>query len=340
MAYFRRMTNKLDQLLKLLSKKDRWLILFIADPDALASAMALKRIMARRVETVSLAMVNEVTRPDNMAMIRYLQIPVRKLSPPLAAQYDKFALVDSQPHHNPALEKYSFSIVIDHHPIDRNKPVKAPFTEIQPKYGANSSLMMEFLYNMNLRPGKHLATALLYGIKTDTHSFEQSFHDVDIRAFRYLSKLTDHLILRKIVRSEYRVEWLQYFSQAFKKMRLFGDGLTVFMGEVDSTDILVVLADFFQRVHDISWDLVSGTSGNKLVVIFRGDGIKTDMGNLAHKLFGQYGKAGGRQSMARAEIPLEELGEEHPQQFIWERLQSCKMIPKSQNPTKNKSPQA
>jgi hypothetical protein len=85
---------------------------------------------------------------------------------------------------------------------------------------------------------------------------------------------------------------------------------------------------------------VSGISGNHLVIIFRGDGIKVDMGTLANKLFGSYGKAGGRQSMARAEIPLDALGEEHPQQFIWERLQSCKMIPKSYNPTKNKSTQA
>lgn len=326
MAYFRQLSGKLNQLLHLFSRKDKWLILFMADPDALASGMALKRIMAHRVGKASLAMVNEVTRPDNMAMIRYLQIPVQQLTDQYAAQFDKFALVDSQPHHHPEYEKYSFSVVIDHHPLNKDNPVQAPFTEIQPKYGATSSLMTELLYNFNLRPGKRLATALLYGIKTDTHSFEQSFHDVDIRAFRYLTKLCDHVLLRKIVRSEYRVEWLQYFSKAFKKMRLLNDGLTVYMDEVDSTDILVILADFFQRVHDISWDIVSGVKDGQLISVLRGDGVKADMGVLAKELFGDYGKAGGRQSMARAEIPLENLQDEHPQQFIWERLRSCKII--------------
>ncbi|MFO7876593.1 MAG: DHH family phosphoesterase [Desulfovermiculus sp.] len=331
MSYFRKLEHKAADLLNLCKKNERWLILLNADPDAMASAMALKRIMARRVQGVGLAMVNELSRPDNLAMVRYLQIPVQRLTPPLSAQFDRFALVDSQPHHHPDFASFDFSIVIDHHPVKPESPVQATFVEIQPNYGSNSTLLTEFLYNLNLRPGKHLATALLYGIKTDTHSFEQHFHDADIKAFRYLSKYADHSILRKIVRSEFRVEWLKYFSQAFRKIRLWGDGLTVYMGEVDSTDILVILADFFLRIHDISWDIVTGTIDNTLVAIFRGDGVKGDMGSLATRLFGNVGSAGGHKSMARAQIPLDNLGQEHPQQFIWERLQQCKIISKSKN---------
>jgi nanoRNase/pAp phosphatase (c-di-AMP/oligoRNAs hydrolase) len=332
MTYFRKLESKTAELLSLCKKNERWLILLNADPDAMASAMALKRILARRVQGVGLAMVNEISRPDNLAMVRYLQIPVQRLTPPLAAQFDRFALVDSQPHHHQEFAPFHFSIVIDHHPVKPELPIQADFVEAQPNYGSNSTLLTEFLYNLNLRPGKHLATALLYGIKTDTHSFEQYFHDADIKAFRYLSKYADHSILRKIVRSEFRVEWLKYFSQAFRKIRLWGDGLTVYMGEVDSTDILVILADFFLRIHDISWDIVTGVSDNTLVAIFRGDGVKGDMGVLATRLFGSVGSAGGHKSMARAQIPLENLDQEHPQQFIWERLQQCKIISKSKSP--------
>lgn len=328
MYYFRKIEAKTKQLMSHFNKKENWLILLSGDPDALASAMALKRILARRVNGVCLAMVNQITRPDNLAMVRYLQIPIKRLTPPLAAQYDKFALVDSQPHHNPAFQKYDFSIVLDHHPLNPKSPVDAPFTEIHPAYGANSTLLTEFLYNLKIRPGKLLSTALLYGIKTDTHSFELNFHDADIRAFRYLSKYADHTLLRKIVRSEFRVEWLSYFSYAFRKMRLIGDGLTVFMDQVDSTDILVILADFFLRVHDVSWNMVSGVSDDRLVIIFRGDGIKVDIGQLAGNLFGDLGSAGGKKAMARAEIPLANLHNEHPQQIIWERLQNCKLAQK------------
>ncbi len=325
MSYFRKLDQKLQELYDLFRKKERWLILFVADPDAMASAMALKKILARKVENVALAMVNEVTRPDNLAMIKYLHIPVKKLTPPLAAQYDKFALVDSQPHHHPEFANFEFSVVIDHHPLSEKNPIQAEFIEVQSDYGANSTILTEFLYNLKLRPGKLLSTALLYGIKTDTHSFENNFHDADMRAFRYLSKLADHNILRKIVRSEYRLDWLVYFSRALKKMRIVGDGITVYMGEVESPDILVILADFFMKVHDICWDIVTGICEGRVISIFRGDGIKHHMGKLAQRLFGDVGSAGGHKAMARAEVNIENI-EGHPQQFMWDRLQKCSIV--------------
>ncbi|MFW6243635.1 MAG: DHH family phosphoesterase [Desulfovibrionales bacterium] len=332
MSYFRKLEDKLEELLKLLRKDERWLIMLVADPDALASAMALKKILAGRVASVGLAQVNEISRPDNLAMVRYLRIPVQKLTPPLAAQYDRFALVDSQPHHHPSLAEHKFSVVIDHHPKSEENPVKADYQDISPSFGANSTILTEYLYNLKMRPGKLLATALLYGIKTDTQSFERNFCDTDIKAFRYLSKFANHLLLRKIVRSEFRIEWLKYFSQAFRKMRVLGEGITAYMGQVDSTDILVVLADFFLRVHGISWTIVSGTFDDKLVVVFRGDGLRRDMGKFATRLFGDLGSAGGHKAMARAEIPLEKLGKQHPQQFIWEQLRNRRHPRKAKKP--------
>ena len=87
-----------------LDKDDRWCILINADPDALASAMALKRLLLPRVHNADIARVNEVTRPDNLAMIRYLRIPVRAWQPEKADQYTRFAIVDSQPHHHKAFQ--------------------------------------------------------------------------------------------------------------------------------------------------------------------------------------------------------------------------------------------
>ena len=328
MAYFRNLGSRLDRLLELFRKEDRWLIVMNADPDAMASALALKRILARRVAGVGLAHVNEISRPDNLAMIRLLRIPTKKLTPPLAAQYDRFALVDSQPHHHPDFEDIRFSVVLDHHPEVKEHPVQADYVEIRPDYGANSSLMTEYLYNLGLRPGKLLATALIYGIKTDTQSFERNFSDVDVKAFRFLTKYYSQPMLHKILRSEFKIEWLKYFSQAFRKMRVLGQGLTAFMGQVESPDILVILADFFLRVHGLSWTIISGIFNDNLVIIMRGDGLRRDMGKFAKLLFGEVGSAGGHRSMARAEVPMEKIGTQHPQHFVLERLNKKKCLKK------------
>jgi nanoRNase/pAp phosphatase (c-di-AMP/oligoRNAs hydrolase) len=231
MAYFRNLDVRINEMIGLFNKGERLLILINADPDALASAMALKRILYRKVQTSAIAHVNEISRPDNLAMIKLLRIPIKKLTPPLAAQFDRFALVDSQPHHHPDFEKFEFSVILDHHPLKKENPPEALYKEINPDYGATSSLLTEYLYSLNIRPGKLLATALLYGIKTDTQSFERKFCDVDIRAFRYLTKFYNPLLLQKIVRSEFHKEWLKYFSLAFRKVKLLGHGASVFMGQ-------------------------------------------------------------------------------------------------------------
>ncbi|SDB17191.1 DHHA1 domain-containing protein [Desulfonatronum thiosulfatophilum] len=327
MGYFRSLEAKLEVLSGLWRKSDRWLIMMNADPDALASAQALRRIMARKVAAVDCAQVNEISRPDNLTMIKSLRIPTQRLTPNLAVQYDRFALVDSQPHHHPAFREHAFSVVIDHHPLVPDNPVEAEFKDIQPGYGATSTMLTEYLYNLKIRPGELLATALLYGIKTDTQSFERQFSDIDVRAFRYLSKFGNHNLLRKITRSEFRLDWLKYFSLAFRKLRVSGHCLHVFMGRLDSPDILVILGDFFLRLYGISWTVTCGICDSTLILIFRGDGLHRDMGKLAAKLFGDVGSAGGHATMARAEIPLENIGDQEPEDFILHRLCPSKVRP-------------
>jgi nanoRNase/pAp phosphatase (c-di-AMP/oligoRNAs hydrolase) len=319
-ALFRQLDEQVEKLLRLFNKEDNWLILINADPDALGSALALKRVMTRRVNAAAIAQINEIKRPDNLSMIRYCRIPTQKLIPNLAAQYDKFALVDSQPHHNPEFKPFNFSVVIDHHPISQENPVEADYVDVRPKYGAVCTLMTEYLYNMKIRPAKLLATALMYGIRCDTKTFEREFIDADMSAFKYLSKFADSKLMNRISRSEFHLDWMRYFSRAFYNLRRIGHGLFAHCGNVDNPDILVIVADFFTRVHNVAWVVVSGTADDKLVCIFRGDGLRRDMGNMAQKIMNGLGSAGGHKQAARAEVELAELDGVDPEIFMLKRL--------------------
>jgi nanoRNase/pAp phosphatase (c-di-AMP/oligoRNAs hydrolase) len=79
------------------------------------------------------------------------------------------------------------------------------------------------------------------------------------------------------------------------------------MGKVNDPDILVILADFFLKLVESTWCIVSGVYGQKLIVIFRHAGFRLDSGKVAQKLLGQWGSAGGHKSAARAEIPIESI---------------------------------
>ncbi|WP_320005976.1 DHH family phosphoesterase [Maridesulfovibrio sp.] len=320
MAYFKQLEDQLQDLLALCNKDERWLVVVNADPDSLASAMAFKRIIGRRVSEVGIAHINEVKRLDNLAMMHYLRIPAQRMIPTLVAQYDKFAILDSQPHHHPDFDDLKFSVIIDHHPLPAEPYTDAEYVDIRPKYAANCTMMTEYLYNLKIRPAKLLATALLYGIKTDTQSFERPFIDDDVKAFRYLTKYADMDLIKRITRSEIHPDWLRYFSRAFYNLRRIGLGLFSHIGKVENPDTLVILADFLMRVHGVSWDVVSGIYEDTLVVIFRGDGMRKDMGKMAAKLFNEIGSAGGHKAAARAEIKLEALEDADPESFVLKKL--------------------
>ena len=310
-----------------LSKEERWCILIVADPDALAAAMALNRIMQHRVKAVDIMRVNEVTRPDNLAMIRYLHIPVKAWQPEKAASYDRFAVVDSQPHHHVSLKDIPFSLVIDHHPLPPEPYEGAQLYDVRHDVGATCSMMTRYLQGLRITPAPLLATAMLYGIRTDTAAFERSGGEDDFRAYQWLSRYADTAILRRILRSEYLREWLPLFSRSFRSLvDCRGAGAQAWLSDVSSSDLLVAVADFFTRVHGLRWIAVSGiVAKNTVVVIFRGDGSR-DIGRMADACFYDVGSAGGHRRLARAEFPLSAVPEGmKPQEFVLRRLQTRKL---------------
>lgn len=287
-------------------KDSRWCILVSADPDALASAMALKRLLRRRVQFVSIARINTITRPDNLAMIRYLRISNELWNWEKANQFTNFAMVDSQPSHSKAFTSLTYDLVIDHHPLTEIAlhTSETSFVAIHPSLGATSTFMAKLLKAMGIRPGPLLATAMLYGIRTDTSAFERSGSEEDLRAYQWLTRYANSTLLRRICRSEYLRDWLPLFARAFNSLQdCRGDGAYAALSKVGEADTLVAIADFFTKIHGLHWIAVSGVVGNQVIVIFRGDG-GMDMGQMARSCFGSLGEAGGHRNLARAEFPV------------------------------------
>jgi nanoRNase/pAp phosphatase (c-di-AMP/oligoRNAs hydrolase) len=304
---FKSAKNKVDALFNIVSQDDQVLILIFPDPDAISSAWTLKRLLWRKVRKVTIASIRETERLDNITMIQLLKIPIKLLSRLDINMYNRFALVDSQPHHFSALSGIFFDIIIDHHPF--KEKTSGSFVDIAPEYGATATLLTEYLRAAKIRPSLRLATALFYGIKTDTQNFVLHGTEKDIKAFRYLFKYISQTIIRKIETSELGFELLPYFKKAFDIMQpnLAQHQLTVYLGRVKNPDVCVILADFFLRINEISWSTVAGLYGDKLIIIFRNANYRKHAGRLAEMAFGSHGQAGGHKEMARVEIPVANL---------------------------------
>ncbi len=288
------------------SNEDNVLIVINADPDAIASAMAVKRLLWRKVAGVVISHINVVKRPDNLAMIRLLDVNIVNIAQIDPARFTRFVLVDSQPNHHELYMKFKFDVVIDHHP---DTCPKAAFQDIRPNYGATATILTEYLRAAKIKPSTKLATGLFYAIKTDTSNFERQTLVEDLRAFQFLFHHANPYITRKIEQSEIPVEFLKHFKTALGNMKRRKKRAFVHLGPVSNPDACVLIADFFMRINAITWSIVSGIYANRLIVIFRNDGIRKNAGNIAKKSFGSFGSAGGHKSMARAEILLSDLSD-------------------------------
>jgi nanoRNase/pAp phosphatase (c-di-AMP/oligoRNAs hydrolase) len=317
------LSDRLKLLMDTVSHDDALAILITADPDSMASAMALRRLFWRRVRVTSIYHTNVIKRADNLAMINLLKVDqkhIRKLKP---QNFTKFAIVDSQPSHNDLLNKYKYDIIIDHHPFVSQS--KARFIDIKEEYGATSSIMTEYLRAAGIKPSPRLATALFYGVKTDTDNFVRDSTPNDINAFRYLFQFVNVHIIKKIESSELTKNTLQSFKTAINNLIFVKDKIFIPMDNVSNPDTLVLMADFFMKMAEVTWSVAAGISGKKLVIIFRYAGFSLDAGKVVQKLFGQYGSAGGHKSAARAEIPLASIEKDKPDstgyiQFVVSRL--------------------
>ena len=285
---------------------DHVLIVINADPDAIASAMAVSRLLWRKVLNVTITHINTINRPDNLAMIRLLGVSMVPFEEITADQFSRIVIVDSQPDHNENMAELKPDVIIDHH---SESGAKAPFLDIRPDYGATATILTEYLRAAKIKPSAKLATGLYHGIKTDTNDFKGRTQIEDVRAFQYLFRNANIHLARKIEKADLRFDLLKYFIIAMQNMRRRKGKVYIHLGHVVNPDVCVLIADFFMRINTVTWSIVSGICDKKLTIIFRNDGIRKNAGKVAKEGFGKLGNAGGHKNMARAEIALNDLKE-------------------------------
>src|SRR5262249_47054246 len=153
------------------------------DPDAIASGLALRQVLGRNKQTAPLGSHGRVTRPEDIAMVKLLEIEIEKVTKTSIKNFDRIAVVDLQPPHL-AHPPEEIDLVIDHHPEQFN--YKSHLKDIRPSYGATSTILLEYLLCTNSNIGTRLATAMLYGIKSDTFALSREVNESHVLPFSYL----------------------------------------------------------------------------------------------------------------------------------------------------------
>ncbi len=274
------------------------------DPDGIASAYALRALLGRKRTTAPLISFGEVQRPENQALCDAIGIDVRVINPDELAEFDGLVLVDVQPNvfGDPPPERLQHvDAVIDHHP--ERTGYETTLRDIRTSYGATASIFTEYLRATNTEINAKLATALLYGIKSDTQYLGRQTSHRDMLSFAYLHASHSPALLRRIERPALPIDGLQALGRALAKAEV-RDGIHILVLGRVREDVIPQVADMALQADGAEWAIAVGTVGRDLVFSVRNVGYVRAAGEVVRAVVEGLGVGGGHRSMAKGIIPL------------------------------------
>jgi nanoRNase/pAp phosphatase (c-di-AMP/oligoRNAs hydrolase) len=277
------------------------------DPDAIASAVALKALLEGQLPVrVTIGYHGIIARAENRALVSYLGEPLFRLAASAVAEPDAIiALVDTQPGagNNPLSPHTLPDIVIDHHPW-REATASVPYADVRANVGATATILVEYLTSSGTAITPRLATALFYGIKTDTFSLGRSASQADVEAYFRLQPLLEAEQLFHIEYARLPAEYYDHLHAALEAVRIYDNVAVAYLGPLAYPDLAAEIADLLLRLEDVDWVICLGQYDETVLMSVRCWQRTTNAGQMVQAVVGTRGIAGGHGAMAAGHIPL------------------------------------
>ncbi len=279
------------------------------DPDALASALAMNELFVNYGHTSQIVHGGMIEHHQNQAMVKELEIPVRRLIldweiTDLIKESDLIVAVDfHRPGANNIMPKDCIPhIIIDHHSVD--DPVTADLAMVSSEYSSTSSMVASLLMSSDFEMNSRVATALAFGIKTDTLGFTRNFNAVDVRALLWINAWVDKEKLRAIEMPPRSIEALDSFSAALNDKLHIENLILAPVHNLTNRDSLAQIADFLLPTEGVDTVVAYGIRRNKVILSVRSNRENLHVGKLLSNNFPD-GLAGGHKSLGGGQIPFD-----------------------------------
>lgn len=282
------------------------------DPDSLAAAFALVRLVREFTHArTTIAFGGIVGRAENRAMIEALKLPVEPAETLKLRATDAAALVDTQPRtgNNSCPDGARIAVVIDHH-RRRAYTRRVPFSDVRTHYGATATILTEYLRAAGVRLTGALATALFYGIQSETQDLGREAEIADVEASLYLYPRVQKRLLSRIRHAHLPIGYFRALHQALARARIRGRAVVVTMGDLAYPDLVAELADLFLRLEKVDWSVCVGRFEDDILVSIRSADPRAQASEIIRAAVGRRGFAGGHDMIAGGRVPVDDLTEE------------------------------
>jgi nanoRNase/pAp phosphatase (c-di-AMP/oligoRNAs hydrolase) len=285
------------------------------DPDAMASALSAAALAESVGTDATIQYAGQIRHPENRAFETVLECEFDRIVTDIDLAADDVVLVDhNQPRGFAGADGVEPYAVVDHHP---GTGTGRAFTDVRPDRGSCASIFTEYLRDQGYhsRNGDHqlpprLATALLYGIQSDTTSFTRGCTPAEFDAAAFLFPPADADSLDRIANPQVDGETLDVKATAIQRRQVDGSFLVSHVGRVDNTDALPTAVEELVRLEGVTAAVVTGERNGTLHASGRSRDDRVHMGKALDAAFGQFpdASAGGHARMGGGQAPLPDGG--------------------------------
>lgn len=307
-AQSRRQTRS-DRLLSLLSRFEQALIITHdnPDPDAIASGWGLMTLLEAKLNLACRFIAGgAVVRAENRRMIELLQPPIEFVDTVEPEATAAIILVDCVPpavNHVIAQEHMRRpAVVIDHH-APTGARFRTQFRDIRPRVAATATIIAQYLREQHVQPDSHLATALLYGIRTDAAG-RTDVSRGDQRAVRWLSQLADFKKLADIETAPLSRAYFADLLLALEDTLTYGDAALCFLPQANGPEIVGEVADLLIRCADVRRVLCAAVVRDDVLLAVRTTEDGGDAAELVRQVVCDIGHGGGHRQRAGGKLSI------------------------------------
>lgn len=292
------------------------------DPDAIASAFGLQRLLAHFGVQTTLCYAGRIDKLSTSKMLDAFGIRItayEELGERMQKE-DAIICVDSQKNAGNITDFIGDEIAcIDHHP-----------TFVQESYqyaelcitGACATLIACYYKELGLVPDQDVATALLYGIRMDTLQFSRGVTMLDIDMLAFLFPLCDHGKLSGLERNNMELQDLKAYGAAIDSIVIYEKTGFASIPFACPEGLIAALADFILSLEEVTLAVVFCYREDGIKLSVRSERPQVHAGHLIQQALEGLGSGGGHQEMAGGMIKREQLKEmgQYPEALLRERF--------------------
>lgn len=275
------------------------------DPDSLASAWALA-FLAHGVSRVRARIVygGIIGRAENRAMAERLVIPALPLRDGEAREAVHVALVDTQPpfRNNRFPPRRRPELIIDHHP--RHQDTQAALALIDETVGATSTILGEALLASGLKVPTRLATAIVYGIGSETQNLGREAGRRDMAVYQAFWPRANMKALWTMSYPRREHDFFSAVARGIRHAFVCRSVIGVHLGRLKTPDRVAQIADFLLTHEKMRWSIVTGRFQGRLHVSLRTRDPHGGAGRLLRRLLGGGNRGGGHALIAGGSVSI------------------------------------